>query len=117
MKYILLFLSIILLSFGQISLKHGINLCPPQPESTSILKTLINPYVILGYIFYGTASILGLFVLKQFPVSVAFPSMSLTYVIVMISSAMFFGEKFTNFKFIGLSLIILGVVFISRSQS
>jgi len=117
MKYILLFLSIILLSFGQISLKHGINLCPPQFQLASILKTLFNPYVILGYFFYGTASILGLFVLKQFPVSVAFPSMSLTYVIVMITSALFFGENFTSFKLVGLSLIMLGVFFISRSQS
>ncbi|MBU0618617.1 hypothetical protein KKD62_00100 [Patescibacteria group bacterium] len=116
MKYLLLFSAIALLSLGQILLKKGVSVSPPEPQLVSLLKTLLNPYVFSGYVFYALSSILALFVLKKFPLSIAFPSMSITYIIILIVSAVFFQEKITLFKLIGITLIMSGVVFLFKSE-
>lgn len=114
MKYLLLLSAIFTLSLGQIFLKKGVTLSPPQLDLASIIKTISNPYVFLGYFFYGLSSILGLFVLKKFPFSVAMPSMSITYVIILFVSALLFQEKFTFLKLMGVALIIVGVSFLFK---
>lgn len=110
MKYLLLFLSIMTIAAGQLLLKKGVMEAPPEATISSIIKTLFNPYVFAGYVSYLISSILGLFVLKKFPLSVAFPSMSLTYVLIVLVSVYFFKERLTSFKILGLILIMAGVL-------
>jgi multidrug transporter EmrE-like cation transporter len=109
MKYILLILSIITLSAGQLLLKKGVNEVSLQPNFQSILRSLFNPYIFLGYVTYGISSILGLFLLKKMPISIAFPAMSLTYVIILMVSVLYFKEEFTIYKLFGIVLIVSGV--------
>ena len=109
-KYLLLILSIITLSLGQLSLKKGINGYPIEPQFVSVIKAFFQPYIFLGFFFYLLSSILGFFVLKQMPVSVALPSMSITYVIIFIVSIFYFGEQFTLLKMFGIISIVGGVV-------
>ncbi|OGK39883.1 hypothetical protein A3F34_02295 [Candidatus Roizmanbacteria bacterium RIFCSPHIGHO2_12_FULL_44_10] len=115
MKYLLLILSIILLSAGQLLLKKGVIDAPPQGTIQSIVSTILNPYVFAGYVFYGISSVVGLYVLKQFPISVAFPAMSTTYVIIVFASALFFSEPLNMFKMIGVGFILLGVSFLFKN--
>lgn len=115
MKYVLLFLSIMTIALGQLLLKKGVVDAPPDANFASIVKTLFNPYVFAGYISYLVSSILGLFVLKKFPLSVAFPAMSLTYVLIVFVSFYFFNERITSFKIIGVSLIMAGVIALFKS--
>jgi len=117
MKYFLLVLAIILLSAGQLLLKKGVIDAPPQGTLQSVVTTLLNPYVIAGYFFYGVSSIVGLYVLKQLPISVAFPAMSTTYIIIVFTSALWFKEPLTSYKLIGVALILFGVSFLFRDGS
>lgn len=109
-KYLLLILSIITLSLGQLCLKKGVDGYPIQPQFGSILRAFFQPYIFIGCVFYAISSVIGFFVLKELPVSVAFPSMSVTYVIIFLVSILYFGEQFTLFKMCGIFSIIGGVI-------
>ena len=117
MKYILLLTAIITLSAGQLFLKQGVVVAPPSPQLGSIIKTLFNPFIIAGFFFYGVSSIIGLFVLQKFPVSVALPSMSLTYVIILFASSHFFGEKISLPKLLAVLIIVAGVTLLAKSSA
>lgn len=115
MKYALLSATIILISLGQLLLKKGTMDRALQANVASIVKTLFNPFIFSGYIVYAVASIIGLFVIKKFPLSVAFPAMSVTYVIIVILSAIYFHEKITLFKLAGVLFIMIGVGFLFKN--
>lgn len=114
MKYILYLAAVFTLVSGQLFLKKGVLELPPQASVASVLKTILNHNVLLGYFFYGVSSIIGLFLLKKFPISVIFPAMSVTYVFVVVASSYLFDEKITAFKIIGMVLIMSGVTFLFR---
>lgn len=116
MRYVLLFAAIITLSAGQLFLKHGIDLAPAKANLLSIIHTLMNPFVILGFFFYGVSSILALFVLQKFPLSVALPSMSLTYVIILFASTYFFGEQLSSVKILAVLIIVAGVALLGKAS-
>ena len=100
--------------FGQMFLKKGVTLTNFNSNIVSIISTILTPTLMLGFFFYGVSAILWLFVLKSFPLSVAYPSLSLTYVFVVFLSSVFFGENITITKIIGVVLIFSGVFFINR---
>jgi len=96
---------------GQTFLKKGVDSLELSLNINSIIKTLMSPWVFTGFLFYGLSSILWLFTLKRFPLSVAYPALSLTYVAIVIVSAYFFKEPITGSKIAGI-LFILGGVFL-----
>lgn len=114
MKYILLFLSMFLAVIGQIFFKRGIASSSLAPNISSVIQTVLTPYVCFGFLTYGISSIIWLFVLQRFPLSVAYPSLALTYVIVVIISTFIFKESLTFEKIIGILFIFIGVYFINK---
>ncbi len=114
MKYLLLCGSMITAVIGQFFLKKGINISPLSHSVLSIVKTIFSPLVFVGFLMYGMSSIFWLFVLQKFPLSVAYPALSITYVIIVVLSAIILNEPITTFKILGLSLIIFGVYFIFK---
>lgn len=114
MEYILLGGSMLLAILGQFLLKRGILASTLSPNLDSIIKTIFSPFVLVGFIVYGISSIIWLFVLQKFPLSVAYPALSLTYVVIVILSVFLLKEPFTSLKVIGMLLIVLGVYFLFR---
>ncbi len=114
MRYVLLISTVIMVAVGQLFLKKGVDMTPVKADLTSIIHTLFTPHIILGFIFYGGASIISLFALQKFPLSIFLPSMSLAYVIILFTSNYFFGEPITGMKVFGVLLIMVGVVCLSR---
>lgn len=104
-EYIILSaLSVLISSFSQILLKKG-----AMTERRSLISEYLNLYVILGYLLMLAATLLTVISYRglQFK-SVAVIS-SFGYVLVMILSTAFFGERMTVKKTLGVLLIILGV--------
>lgn len=114
MKFLLLGSSMILAIAGQFFLKKGILTASLIPNFVSITKTIFSPYVFLGFVLYGISSVFWLFVLQRLPLSVAYPALSLTYVVVVALSVLVLKEPITSTKIIGILLIILGVYFLFR---
>jgi multidrug transporter EmrE-like cation transporter len=69
-----------------------------------------------GMICYSGSLCVWLAALSKAPVSVAYPMLSLGYVVVAAVSAMWLGESLTLAKVFGIALICAGVVLVSRSS-
>ena len=77
-------------------------------------ELLINwPLAICGICFIA-ASALWMYMMKVFPLSVAYPMISLSYVFGMIAAIIFFHEEVSIAKWIGVALIMAGCILIAK---
>jgi multidrug transporter EmrE-like cation transporter len=69
----------------------------------------------IGMACYATSLCVWLGALSRAPVSVAYPMLSIGYVVVAFVSALWLGETLSAGKVAGIALICIGVVLVSRS--
>lgn len=82
----------------------------------SIIKSILNPYLLLGLTCFGLALGAYSYSLTKYELSVAYPVMtSLGLIIVAQTSAFLFQESFGLQKILGTALIIIGVVLVARA--
>ena len=84
---ILLAVSLLLASFGQIFLKMGLA-GGEISGSAGLIKAFLNPYVLLGFAIYACSTLTWMLLISRVKLSVAYPMISISYVIVMILSAL-----------------------------
>jgi len=70
----------------------------------------------IGMVCYGTSLCVWLAALSKAPVSTAYPMLSLGYVVVAAVSVLWLGETLGPAKIVGIALICVGVVLVSRSS-
>ena len=75
---------------------------------------LTNWWLLASGIFLISATILWGFILKYFPFSVAYPITAFAYVFGMLAAVFIFKENIPPTRWIGVGLIILGVIFIAK---
>lgn len=102
-----LVIGILLGVVGQILLKAG-------ASGETLLKQFLSPQSILGLGLYFAAALCYMYALRKLPVSVAFPSVSLSYVIVAFLAYWTMGESLGPLKLAGIALIVGGVFLITR---
>lgn len=68
-----------------------------------------------GMLCYGLSVCVWIAALTKAPVSTAYPMLSLGYVVVAVAAVAWLGESVTLGKIIGIALICLGVVLVSRN--
>lgn len=112
-----LFSSIILGALGQVLLKLGVNRIGQIDLSwPSLLHTLLNIFtnlwVITGIFCFVSSMILWIKVISNMELSKAYPSVSLSYIIVFLISIFIFNETASSSKIVGLILVALGVYFL-----
>jgi multidrug transporter EmrE-like cation transporter len=117
---LLIFTSVLLGVAGQLSLKHGMTTVGQIDLDVSstpmmLLRSFTNPYVLLGFIMYGVSSLSWLIVLSRVELSLAYPMISIGYVLVVFLSWMIFAEHVTLLRFLGTLVICFGVFLISRT--
>lgn len=87
---------------------------PPAGNITALIPALItNPYIMGGLLFYGVSTVIWIITLKQVPLSVASPFMSLSYVFIFLYAFFVLKEKMLAQNIAGLFLIIIGVILVS----
>jgi multidrug transporter EmrE-like cation transporter len=69
----------------------------------------------IGMLCYGTSVCVWLAALAKAPVSTAYPMLSLGYIVVACVSVLWLGEALSPAKMLGIALICVGVVLVSRS--
>ncbi len=117
-NYLILFVSVLLAVIGQLLMKQGMNQFGSFPITQIVQKTipmLLNPWVFFGFVSFGVSSIFWLAVLSRLNLSIAYPMVSLAYVVVAIASVIFFKENVTLARWLGILVIVFGVFLISRS--
>lgn len=115
MAYIYILFTIILTVYGQIVIKWQVNSAGAFPGVTVdkilfILRLLLNPWVISSFLGAFLASLTWMAALTKFPLSFAYPFMSLSFVLVMVLSCIFFYEPITIPKAVGMGLIVVGII-------
>ncbi|KMQ06079.1 EamA family transporter [Bacillus thuringiensis] len=105
-SYMLLFIfGIILANYSQILLKKA-----TLQQYDSRIKEYVNPYVIIGYSLFVINAGLNVIAMKGMALKQASALESLSYIIILIFSWYFLGEKITKRKLIGNTIIIVGVI-------
>lgn len=105
----------LLLTFGQVFLKFALaRMAPFGWTKAFMMSVLLNWQFALSGICFCAGSILWMYIIKNFPFSMAYPMVSLSYVFGMIAANIFFHETIDTTKWIGVLLIMGGCVLISK---
>ena len=116
--FIFVIAGVIFNALGQIALKSGaLMILKPDTANSyfEIFKSAINFPIFLGLVFYVVSVSLWIVALTKVPVSIAYPMLSIGYVIVTILGYYLYNEPITIYKLSGLAIIIFGVILISRA--
>ena len=122
----LLVLSVSLMAAGQLCMRRGMLAFGPI-ESAAAFGNLVwggiispgtIPFVWLGMIVYALAIMVWLQVLSRMDLSIAFPMMSLSYVLVYLGAALWpaLDEAITVGRLAGTGLIMCGVALVAQSR-
>ena len=113
MNYFYIVFTILLTVFGQLAIKWQVSQAGPLPLATQdklsfLLDLLINPWIIAAFAAAFLASISWMGAMTKFPLSHAYPFMSMNFVIVLLLSAWLFNEPVSMTKIVGIALICIG---------
>ena len=116
----LIFTGVMLNAAAQILMKSGTNTVGYFEFSTeNILPIgwkLITEWHIAAALFcYALSVVVWILALSRVPVSIAFPMLSMAYVVNAVAAWYLLGEAFSLTKVVGIGVIILGVIIISRA--
>lgn len=121
MKNILLILfSVSLAVFGQFFLKKGmleIGRIPLNFTTPFFLlgKVFTNFKLFFGFLLFALSSITWLVVLSRVELSFAYPMVSIGYILTVLISWRYLGEHVSLLRWIGVTVICVGVLLLSKS--
>src|SRR4029079_15719833 len=105
----------VVLGVGILAGIAGQMLLEASADAPNLVAQILRPSTLIGLAFYGSAAFLYIFALRKIPVSVAFPSVSLSYAVVAVLGHFLFGEPFGLKQIGGIVLIMGGVVLINQA--
>lgn len=79
------------------------------------LKLALQPYILGGITCYVISLVVWIMALSRVPVSIAYPMLSIGYVINAFVAYHWFGESLSAQKLLGIGFIVVGVVLVTRS--
>lgn len=110
---LLCLLNVILMSVGQLMFKISMKGKSIGSVHDMILA-VVNPTVIAAICVYGFTTLLWLYILSRVPISYAQPIQTLAIPIVCIVAMFYLGETISASKWIGIGVIFIGVIIVSR---
>lgn len=105
----------IMLSFGQLTLKLALEKMPVFSWTIQFWSSMLtNWWFLLCGILFGGASVLWMYILKHFPLNMAYPMASLSYVFAIIFAIIFLHETVAWNRWLGVAFIMIGCVFVAK---
>jgi drug/metabolite transporter (DMT)-like permease len=116
----LIFTGVMLNAAAQILMKSGTNAIGHFAFSMENIvpigwKLATEWHIVTAVCCYVLSLVVWILALSRVPVSVAFPMLSMAYVVNAIAAYYLLGEPFSSTKLAGMGVIILGVIIISRA--
>jgi multidrug transporter EmrE-like cation transporter len=108
-SFSLILVGVLLNAAGQLLLKAGTNAMPLG------LKLAVEPHILGGLVCYVVSVVVWVIALSKVPVSIAYPMLSIGYVVNAFAAWYLFGEALTPMKLTGIGIIVLGVFIVARS--
>lgn len=118
MTIVLILTSVLLNCFAQLLIRKGmlqLGEVAPLAMLHNLGSLITNIWLWLAMICYGISILLWMSVLSKAEVSFAYPFLSIGYVVSAILGYFLFAESLSFIRIIGILVICLGVILISRS--
>lgn len=107
-----------LLAGGQVFLKYALAKMETFGWNKAFwISVFANWQFAMCGLCFASCSILWMYIVKHFPLSVAYPMISLSYVFGMVAAIIFFHETVVPYKWVGVALIIGGCCLIASPAS
>ncbi len=104
-----------LLAIGQVMLKIGLSRMEPFGWNLKFFHSVfVNWQFAVSGICFGTGSLLWMYIIKKYPLSMAYPMISLSYIFGMFAAIFVFHENVELKKWIGVVLIVTGCYLIAK---
>jgi multidrug transporter EmrE-like cation transporter len=75
----------------------------------------LQPHILMGLGCYGVSVIVWIMALSRVPVSVAYPLLSIGYIVNAFAAWHLFGESLSAQKLVGIAVICVGVWLVAKS--
>ena len=113
--FLLAIIQSLLLAGGQVLLKFALARMLPFSMTLAFWKSVfVNWQFAACGLCYGAGSLLWFYIIKHYPFSMAYPMISLSYVIAMFSAIIFFHETVSVYRWVGCALIVCGCMLILK---
>lgn len=119
LNFLIILSGVLLNALGQIALKYGsikINEYGASVDLLTFIDKYINGPIIIGLACYAFSVATWVVALTRVDVSIAYPMLSIGYVVVAILAYILFNEPITLQKILAMAVIVLGVILLARSQ-
>jgi multidrug transporter EmrE-like cation transporter len=100
---------VLLNATAQLLLKAGTNAMPLG------MRLAIEPHILAGLACYAISVVVWVVALSRVPVSIAYPMLSIGYVVNAIAAWALLGETVTTMRMAGIAVIVVGVFMVARS--
>jgi multidrug transporter EmrE-like cation transporter len=100
---------VLLNAAAQLLLKAGTN---AQPLGIGLA---LEPHILGGLACYGVSVVVWVVALSKVPVSIAYPMLSIGYVVNALAAHYLLGEGLSAMRMTGIGVIIVGVFLVARS--
>ncbi len=119
-SFALIFTGVMLNATAQIMMKAGTNAIGYFDFSMENIvpigwKLATEWHIVAALFCYALSVVIWILALSRVPVSIAFPMLSMAYIVNAVAAWYLLGEAFNPTKLIGMGVIILGVIIISRA--
>lgn len=119
-SFSLIFTGVMLNAAAQILMKAGTNAVGHFEFSAGNIlpigwKLATEWHIIAALFCYALSVVVWILALSRVPVSIAFPLLSMAYIVTAVAAWYLLGEALSLTKLVGIGVIILGVVIISRA--
>jgi multidrug transporter EmrE-like cation transporter len=120
LSFTLVMCGVLLNALAQLLLKAGTNAVGAFAFSAANVwpvgwKLATQPYIVAGIGCYVISVVVWILALSRVEVSIAYPMLSVGYVVNAIAAWYLFGEAVTPARLTGIGIIILGVFIVARS--
>lgn len=126
-SYVLILVSVALAISGQICLRRGMEVVKERTdmEAGDLMKKpltfakeiAITWLVMLGLFLFVASAGFWLVVLADVPLGVAYPFVSLTYIVVLLYDKFFESYRISPWNWLGVAAIVAGVIMISLGRT
>jgi multidrug transporter EmrE-like cation transporter len=119
--FLVIFVGVLLNSGAQLMLKAGAKTLQAMSlgSASSVLNAAMGaatqPWIVAGLCCYFISAGLWVIALTRVDVTVAYPLLSMGYVIAAVLAWQIFGEALTPGRIAGIAIILVGVVVLSRA--
>jgi multidrug transporter EmrE-like cation transporter len=119
-SFLLVLTGVLLNAAAQLLLKAGTNAVGAFEFTAANIGAIaprlaFEPHILGGLMCYEVSVVVWILALSRVEVSIAYPMLSIGYVVNAVAAWYLFGESVTAARLLGIGLIIVGVVIVARS--